>query len=208
MYKVAILGGTGKTGKFVVDELVKQGYPVRMLVRNPQKAVNIDPLVEVVTGNARNYATIQRLVTGCHAVISTLGPAKGEPPINSVAVSHLIKVMKNLKIKRYIEIAGWGLQAAEDKRGLKTRLAGWLIRKMVPVKAKARQNVYEMLKASNLDWTIVRCPTIEMTLSRRKLFVELADAPGNKVSAADLAEFLVTQLKDETYYKKCPFVAS
>jgi putative NADH-flavin reductase len=208
MYKVAVLGGTGKAGKFVVDELVRQGYPVKMLVRSQQKTVKNDPLIEIVTGNARNYATIQRLVSGCHAVVSTLGPSKNEPAVNSVAVSHLIKVMKNLRIKRYIEVTGWGIQAPEDKKGLKTRIVGWLIRKMVPVKAHDRQNAYEMLKASNLDWTIVRCPTIELAPAHRKLFVELADAPGNKVSAADLAEFIVSQLKDEKYIKKCPFVAS
>jgi putative NADH-flavin reductase len=208
MYKVAVLGGTGKAGKFVVDELVKQGYPVKVLVRTPQNTVNNDPLIEVVTGNAKNYATIQRLLSGCHAVISTIGPSKSEATINSIAVTHLIKVMRNLRIKRYIEVAGWGIQAENDKKGLKTRLVGWIIRKVVPARAKARQNVYEMLRASNLDWTLVRSATIELTQAHRKLYVELADAPGNRVSAADLAEFVVNQLKDDQYVGKCPFVAS
>jgi putative NADH-flavin reductase len=208
MYKIAVLGGTGKAGTFVVDELIRQGYPIKVLARNPEKVIQNSTLIEVVSGSARSFATIQRLVNGCQAVISTLGPAKDEAGVNSMAVDHLVRVMRNLKIKRYIEVAGWGINTPDDHKGFKIRLVGWLIRKFSPKSANDRQIAYEMLRSSNLDWTIVRCPIIELTKAHRKLIVNPGNSPGNKVSSADLAEFLVSQLKSNEYIRKCPFIAS
>jgi putative NADH-flavin reductase len=208
MNTIAVLGGTGKAGRFVVKELVRQGYPVKMLVRTPNTAKESNQLIEIVTGSAKSFATIQRLVTGCQAVISTLGPSKGEANINSIAAGHLIKVMQNMKIDRYIEVAGLGITTPGDKKGFRTRLISGIIRTLFPQRVRDRQKVYEMLRTVNFNWTIVRCPGIEMTDSRRKLRVSLTDSPGTKVSASDLALFIVDQLKDEQYIKKCPFVAS
>jgi putative NADH-flavin reductase len=179
-----------------------------MLVRTPNTAKESNQLIEIVTGSAKSFATIQRLVTGCQAVISTLGPSKGEANINSIAAGHLIKVMQNMKIDRYIEVAGLGITTPGDKKGFRTRLISGIIRTLFPQRVRDRQKVYEMLRTVNFNWTIVRCPGIEMTDSRRKLRVSLTDSPGTKVSASDLAVFMVDQLKDEQYIKKCPFVAS
>src|SRR5512133_146641 len=132
MYKIAVLGGTGKAGRFIVNELVRQGYPIKMLVRTPGRAKEANDLTEIVTGSAKSFATIQRLLTGCHAVISTLGPSKGEANINSIAAAHLIKVMQQLKINRYIEVAGLGITTPEDRKGFRTRVISGIIRSLFP----------------------------------------------------------------------------
>ncbi|MGG2093724.1 NmrA family NAD(P)-binding protein [Bacillus sp. S13(2024)] len=36
-YKIAVIGGTGKVGRYIASEALKNGYQVRMLVRNPKK---------------------------------------------------------------------------------------------------------------------------------------------------------------------------
>ena len=206
--KIALLGGTGKAGKFVVDELLRQGIAFNMLVRDPGKVVHNSPLIEIVTGSARNFTTLQRLLSGCHAVISTLGPTKGDKTINSIAAGYLIKIMQKLKIKRYVEIAGLGIQTRQDKKGIRTRLISGVIRTLFPGRVKDRQEVYQMLSHTDLDWTIVRCPSIQLTEKKRNLIVSLEDSPGTKISAADLAGFLVHQIDDQQYIRKCPFVAS
>jgi putative NADH-flavin reductase len=207
-YKVAVLGGTGKAGHYVINELIKQGYSVKMLVRNPDKAPGKNPLIEVVTGSAKNYVTMQYLLTGCNAVISTLGPSKSEQNICSIAVGHITKIMTHTGIKRYVEIAGLAIETPEDKKGFLTRFIVKIIRTFFRRIAEDRQKVYSLLTASKLNWTIVRCPMIELTDSRRTLKIKAEDSPGRKVSAADLADFLVKQITDDHYFGKCPFVSS
>jgi putative NADH-flavin reductase len=206
--RIAVLGGTGRSGRYVVDELIRNGIHINMLVRSPEKIPAKHPLVEVIMGSARNYANIQRLLSGCNGVISALGPSKGETDICSVAVRHVNGVMKQLNIKRYIEIAGLGLIIPGDQRGLISRMILWGIKSFSPDTVKDRSLVYDILTAGNLEWTIIRCPTIELTNIHRKLKVSLDDAPGLKISAADLGVFVRDQLSSVEYIRKCPFVAS
>ncbi len=206
--KIAVIGGTGKAGKFLVDNLISRKYPIKMLARNPEKITQQSQLIEVVQGNARDYLSIRTLLTGCDAVISTLGSSKSEPDTCSVAVGHIIKAMQELKIKRYIELAGLAIDTPDDKKGFQTRLIVSILKRLFPAVINDRQKGYELLSASNLDWTIVRSSMIELTDEKRTLKTSLADSPGRKVSASDLAQFLVNQLSDEQYIRKCPFVAS
>jgi|WetSurSiteA1Bulk_404760.scaffolds.fasta_scaffold02628_4 hypothetical protein len=206
--KTAILGGTGKAGKYLINNLISMGYPIRVLARNPDKVIQKDPLMEVVQGNARDYTAIRDLLAGCDAVISTLGPAKGDPDTCSVAVENIIRAMQELGISRYIEVAGLAIDAPGDKKGIQTRLIVRIIRWFFPQVIQDRQKGYELLVKSNISFTIVRCPMIEQTVQKRTLKINLEDSPGRKVSAADLAEFLTSQLTDTQFIRSCPFIAS
>ena len=35
--KIAVLGGGGRTGKYLVTQLLSQGYHLKLLLRNPEK---------------------------------------------------------------------------------------------------------------------------------------------------------------------------
>ncbi len=50
--KIAVIGGTGKAGKYLVGNLISRQYPVKMLTRNPEIITQKSPLIEVVQGNA------------------------------------------------------------------------------------------------------------------------------------------------------------
>ncbi len=71
-----------------------------------------------------------------------------------------------------------------------------------------RQKDYELLKNSNIQWTIVRCPMIKLTDLNRKIKTSLEDSPGNHISATDLARFLIDQLKNEMFICKAPFISN
>lgn len=205
---IAVIGGTGKAGSYLVKHLVRQGYSVRLLARNPLKLTHHDPLIEVIHGNARDYPSVYQVLKGCDAVISALGPSKGESDTCSVAVGHIIKVMHELNITRYIEVAGLAIDAPDDRKGFQTRMIVKILKWFFPQVINDRQRGYMLLAATDLNWTIVRCPMIELTDSTREIKTSLSDSPGRKVSASDLAEFLVSQLTDEQYIKKCPFISS
>ena len=57
-------------------------------------------------------------------------------------------------------------------------------------------------------WTLVRVPLIEFTDTKGETIVSLEDCSANKISANDIATFIVEQLSDETYVKKSPFIAN
>ena len=73
--KVAVVGATGRTGRLLVEELLRRGHEVRVLVRDPDRLADLGGRVETVTGESRDAAAVRALVTGADAVVSALGPS-------------------------------------------------------------------------------------------------------------------------------------
>lgn len=206
--KIAVLGGTGKAGKYLVKELISQGYLVRALARDPRKMEEAGPALSVVLGDARDYNSILSLLAECDAVISTLGPSANEPDTCSIAAGHIIRAMQDLKISRFIEIAGLGIDTPGDKKGLLTRSLVTMMKWFASAVIADRQKDYELLKNSPVLWTIVRCPMIKLTGATGNVKTSLTDRPGMHISATDLARFLIDQLNNGEFICKAPFVAN
>ena len=206
--KIAVLGGTGKAGKYLVRELIRQGYIVKALARDPRKIELSDTSIEVIQGNARNYESILSLLLECDAVISTLGSSGNEPDTCSIAVGHIIKAMQVLNMHRYIEVTGLAINTPEDKKGLLTKSLVTIMRWFASAAIDDRQKDYELLKNSNIQWTIVRCPMIKLTELTRNVNTSLTDSAGNQISATSLARFIIDQLNNEEFICKAPFISN
>ena len=71
-----------------------------------------------------------------------------------------------------------------------------------------RQKTYSILSTSDVNWTLVRVPFIEFTDAKGETTVSVEDCRGNKISAGDIATFVIQQLSDDTYIRKSPFIAN
>jgi uncharacterized protein YbjT (DUF2867 family) len=206
--KVGVIGGTGKSGQFLTRELLKQNFPVRMLLRNPENLKIENPLIEVVKGDARDPQAVLQLVKGCQAVISTVGQPKSEFSIFSITTKNVIMAMDFFKVKRYISITGLNVDTPHDnKSAYTTSGTGWM-KTNYPITTADKQVEWEILNASDLDWTLVRLPLIDLSEMKTETTISLTDCPGEKISAASLAVFLVDQLVDKTFLKQSPFIAN
>jgi putative NADH-flavin reductase len=208
--KVAVIGGTGKSGKYLVQELINRQIHFRLLVRNSERASADNPYMEVIHGNVKDVDTIHSLIRGCTAVISTLGMGVpiSEPTIFSQSTTNVIHAMKAHNITRYIVITGLNVDTPSDKKSMKTQQATDWMKSSYPKSTADKQMEFRMLSESNIDWTLVRLPLIDQTIERRELKISLEDCMGDKISATDLAHFLVDQLFDKNYLCTAPFVAN
>jgi putative NADH-flavin reductase len=206
--RIAVIGGTGKSGKYLVQQLLNRGFSIKMLVRNPASCQIKSPLAEIIQGDARSFQAVRSLIEGCQAVISTLGQPKGEEPIFSPATANVIRTMNECGIKRYILITGLNVDTPLDKKSAKTAFGTEWMKNNYPQTTADKQREFELLTDSDIDWTLVRLPLIEQTDEKRKWKASLEDCPGEKISATDLADFLMGQLFDVTYIRKAPFIAN
>ncbi|MEY8760032.1 NAD(P)-dependent oxidoreductase [Chryseobacterium tongliaoense] len=203
---IAVIGGTGKSGKYLVQNLLDKNYPIRLLLRNPENFTVNNPLIEVVKGDARDYHSIDGLIKGCALVMSTLGQPKGEKSIFSDATGNIIKAMNQYGIKRYIVTTGLSVNTPFDSKNEKVKMATDWMYQNYPETTSNKQKEYELLAKSNVDWTLVRLPLINLTNENFNTETDLKDCKGENISAADLAGFLVSQIDDETYVGKSPFL--
>jgi uncharacterized protein YbjT (DUF2867 family) len=72
---ILVTGGTGFVGQEVVVELLRLGYRVRLLVRDPARAGRFahDPRVQLAQGDLLKPETLSPAMEGLHAVIHLVG---------------------------------------------------------------------------------------------------------------------------------------
>lgn len=207
-HKVALLGATGKAGKYILQELLNRGYAVKALIRKPNEHNITHPFLEIVPGDIKDLETARTLIKGCDVVISAIGPRKDEPLISSLSTINILTAMQELGIKRYISLAGLNLDTAGDNKSETNKAKSDWMRQNFPEAVADRQKAYDILVESEIDWTILRLPWIEQTDERRGVIVDLCDCPGEKISTTDLADFVIGQIEDRFYLREAPFVVS
>jgi putative NADH-flavin reductase len=206
--KIAVIGGGGRTGKYLVDQLVSHGHSVKLLLRNPENFNIQNSLIEIVKGDAVDSASIHSLLAGCQAIISTVGQRKDEPLVARQATINVLKAMEAHQIQRYLLVTGLNTDTPFDRKGPQTSMATEWMKTNYSIYHEDKQKAYSILSASNTAWTMVRVPFIEFTDERNDIRVSLEDCLGTKISASDIAAFLIDQLGDTTYIRKSPFIAN
>jgi len=72
--RVAIIGGTGFVGSYIVDELLRQGHDVSLLVRHgSEHKVRPSDSIRIVAGSIDSTPSITDVLAGCDAVIYCVG---------------------------------------------------------------------------------------------------------------------------------------
>ncbi len=72
MKKVLVTGGTGFIGRNLVDELINNGYEVKVLVRTPGK-LNWEGKVKEVRGDILDYESLLPAMEGVHGIFHLAG---------------------------------------------------------------------------------------------------------------------------------------
>lgn len=207
--KIAVLGATGRTGRPLVSELLRRGHTVTVLVRDPAKLGDLAQHVEVVTGDSRTPADLDRLVAGADAVMSALGPTAKESSLHTETATALISSMKAAGIRRFVGISGAGIDTPGDQKSLSAKFISKAIQALGGAVVKDKPAEYLVYAASDLDWTLVRPPRLlDSEPTGRLQHHAQRSTKSTIITRADLAAFLVDVLEQSLYVRQAPFVAT
>ncbi|WP_281634220.1 NAD(P)-dependent oxidoreductase [Flavobacterium luteolum] len=206
--KVAVLGGGGRTGKYLVNQLLENGFSVKLLLRNPDNYAIQNPKLEIIKGDAINEESIKLLLKDCQAVISTIGQRPGEPMVASQATENVLNAMNSNGIGRYVLLAGLNIDTPFDKKGPKTLMATDWMKTNFPEIQKDRQFTFDLLMDSKVDWTQVRVPLIVFSHDSHEISVSLEDCLGDTITAFDISKFLVKEMLESHYVRQSPFISA
>jgi len=207
--KIIVFGASGGTGIEIVKQALEAGYDVTAFVRNPAKVVIQHPKLKLVTGDVMVAAAVEEAVAGQEAVISALGPTRPPmPAMMEMAAQNIVVAMKKAGIRRLISTTGAGVRDPQDQpklidhlmKGLLSLLAGDVLR-------DSAANV-DVIRASDLDWTIVRYPRLldgAHTGTYRVGFI--GKDSGSQLSRADGADFVLRELAEGKYLQRMPVVS-
>lgn len=212
--KIALFGASGRTGKPFIKKALEK-HEVKALVRNPDKIKTKNPSLTLITGDVLDNADVKKTLKDTDVVVSLIGHVKDSPDdLQTKAVMHIIEAMKELKMKRLISLTGGGVRdQAVDQPAFKDKMVVFIMKNLAG--KGARQALKdgidhaEVIKASGLDWTIVRAPMLTEQPAMQHIEVgNVGGVQGFKLTREDLAEFILNEIEQNKYIHQMPFLTN
>lgn len=207
---VIIFGATGGIGKWAVKHALQKGYRVTVFVRNKNKVAEKN--VKIVEGSVEDYEAVKAALDGQDAVIWCVGiPLKRKYEKMASLDGHkvLLRAMKDVGVKRLID---WGTPSVpfeNDKKSFITVFPGIAASIALTQAKKEMVGIGELLKASDLDWTLVRFLAPKDSAYTGKVKVGFGGVKMNmNISREDIGAFMVEQVESKQYIKSMPIIGS
>jgi uncharacterized protein YbjT (DUF2867 family) len=201
--KILVIGATGLTGTIAVRLLLDRKDDVTAFVRGDYDVAG----VRVAKGDARDEKSLVDAVKGQDAVLSAFGPrGLGKSDIQEVFMRNLTAAMKANGVKRFVNLSAWGAGDTRDTLPLVGRIFLKLLLKDLFADKDRGEKI---LFASELDYVNVRPGRLSNGKARGGVKASLdpkAIKPTPFMARADLAAFMVDQLRDDTWVRKSPLI--
>jgi len=145
MKKILVAGATGYLGRYIVNELHKQGYWIRVLVRNSTKIQDLnDNINEIFEGDITKPETLSSVCSDIDCVISTVGITKQKDGLTYIDVDfqgnkNLLEIAMTANVKKFIYVSALN---ADKLTHLKM--------------CDAKEKFVKKLKNSGIDYCVVR----------------------------------------------------
>ena len=213
---VLLVGGTGQTGRRVLQQLLSRGMSVRVIVRSAQKLPSgtaENPNLTAVEGDLLSLGNeeLQRYIRGCDAVISCLGHVIsfkgvfGQPrDLVARATTRLCRGIEALQPAKPIKFILMSSVSVNHPGGFDTRRRMFekavvsILRRLVPPaedNQQAANFLYDSIGMTSpfVQWVVVRPDTLlEGDVSEYKLHTGLVSslfAP-DSTNMANVAHFM------------------
>jgi putative NADH-flavin reductase len=208
--KLVIFGANGRTGKLLVEQALAASHAVTAFARMPWRLGIAHAGLTIVQWDPQDAAAIAEAVAGSDAVLSVMGPTRNVPDLAvSQGMERVIAAMKVHAVRRLIVSAGAGVSDPSDMRALLHKVSGAIALLRARHVYADMKRVVELVRASGLEWTIVRVPRLTDQPRQGRLRIGYVGRDmGTTLARADLAAFLLKQLDDQTYLRKAPMISN
>jgi nucleoside-diphosphate-sugar epimerase len=212
---IALFGGTGRTGRYVVPYALDQGYKVRLLARTPSKVDIQHPNLTVIQGDFANLDAVQKTIQGATYVISCSGAPQDPSNYPTDMMLNFVKTLYPIleaetSVKVFLYQSG-GFAAAP---GQSLPFVTWLVRQLfgrlwgITPMIHDNENVAQYMSSqpSRFQFIITRPGRLEEDPnSEMELVSEHVSWPMSAITYKALGRYTVDAVKDATLYGKYPF---
>jgi putative NADH-flavin reductase len=208
-WPILIVGATGGTGRHLVTQALERGHLVTAFTRNRERVPTRHPRLVAAQGDVLHYRSLDQAVRGQGAVISALGHKRWFYPnrILSTGTGNLVRAMETHGVRRLICETALGIGDTRGRAGLYYTLFVAVF--ILPFYFHDKERQEAIIRGSSLDWVIVRPG--RLTNGRRRRGYRHGSDVGHRlwtcrISRADVADFMLRQLGDDSYLRRSPGV--
>jgi putative NADH-flavin reductase len=203
--RLAIFGGTGGTGRCLIEQALERGDTVTALVRQPDALGELGAKIHVVAGDVLDPGDVAATVSGAEVVFSALGIGmhRHATVVYSHGTTNVLDAMRAEGVRRLMVVSTSSLEIPAP-----TRFAEWLLSQFLHrllSKPYADMALMEQrVRESAADWTLLRAA--RLTNGRRTGGVYRTATNGRlggcwSISRADVADYLLRHATDESTYR-------
>lgn len=186
---ILVAGGTGRLGSIVVSRLEDRGLPVRVLTRDANRARHLGQGIEIVPGDVRDRASIERAMANVTTVVSAVHGFAGPGHVTPGAVDR----DGNATLTDAARVAGAHLVLMSVVGASATS----------PMELfRAKHDAEQYVRANGALWTIVRATAfVELwaELISKGIVFGRGENPINFVSVRDVAEYVDRAVVDSSW---------
>ena len=202
---VLILGGSGRTGKVIVNEALSRGCTITALVRNPASLSEFQsPLLEVIRGSPQNESDIRTSFLSHNPDTVIVALSSNEEGFMAGVHRILVELIKEAgreEKTKVVTMQAFGTGSSNKNVWWPMRLA---LNYSPMAKGQADHNmVEEVMQGSGLKWTLPR--PVMLSESEKKSVRDCGDAGDAKgmglmpsVSRKSVAAFLLDVAADRS----------
>ncbi len=205
---VAIIGATGMTGRFVLEEALARGHKVTALVRDPSKVDTQHDNLTTVTGDVLDAETVEKAIIGQDAVLSVLGAGMRPTTLRTDGNRTIVAAMQRQGVRRLISMSIFGLGDSAKKLPLYWKL---LVKPLVLRFAyRDHAGQEDVVSSSGLDWTLTRPVSLRDVEATGRYQHGSAAAMSKitlKIGLTDFARFTLDQLESDEYIHQRPGIS-
>ena len=207
--KVAVFGGTGRTGRHLIEGALRDGHEVVALVRDPGKLTARHERLRIVEGDVLIPSRVEKTIAGADAVLSALGHTKTSPKdVQTRGTAHIVAAMKKHGVRRVVSLTGAGVPDPADRPKPVDRVFTGLLKILQRDVLEDARRHGEILNESGLDAVIVRAPRLtDGPATGRYRVGAVGKDSGTKISRADVAGFMLRELTDDEYLGQMPMIS-
>ena len=203
-----IIGASRGVGWHLVQQALKAGHTVTAMARHPRNLPPEQARLRVAAGDILEAAQVREALVGQEAVCLTIGVGVTLKPVTvfSRGAQNVLAAMEEHGVRRLICITGIGAGDSKGHGGFfYDRLINPLLLRTI-YQDKDRQEA--LIRASGTEWTIVRPGflTNGPLTGHYRVLTDLRGLTAGKISRADVAHFMLTELATNRYLRQTPLL--
>ncbi|MCQ8230346.1 NAD(P)-dependent oxidoreductase [Pantoea trifolii] len=202
--KLAIFGASGATGRHLVNQALSSGHYITAMVRTLDSLQINNVGLKLIVGELSNSVIVESVIRDADAVISVLGARKGKAQkICTDGTSKIISAMQNVGVKRLIALSAYGASETHN-----ASLFIRFVRSIISEKMRDKDDMEDLVRASNTDWTLIRPPMLTNgdASNNYRSGIDLRPGITARISRAGLASFILQTVVSGSYIHEAAIV--
>ncbi len=209
--RILVLGGTGRTGKLIIDYALSIGYQVNCLVRYPEK-ITLKNNLQIYQGSTLDGQDIEKASEGCDAILSALNisrtsdfpfaPLRTPKYFLSKTIQNVLKVAAKNDIKRLIVCSAWGV--SESRKDIPFWFRWTIDYSNIKHAYLDHEKQENLIEKSTSNWTIIRPVGLTNGSKSQKTreSIDNKPKPSLLINRRSVAKYMVDSVKNNILIHK------